>query len=134
MFAGIDRAWSRAERQVPGWRTITLRLPASSGAPLTFVIDRGSGGQPHLRGTLTVKRATGEVTSWEPFEAQSPGRRLRSIARFLHTGEVLGIAGQTVAGLASLGAAFLVWTGLSLAYRRFFLRSRVKNVQEQEAA
>jgi hypothetical protein len=28
--------------------------------------------------------------------------------------------GQTVAGLASLGGAFLVYTGLSLAWRRFY--------------
>jgi len=39
--------------------------------------------------------------------------------RFAHTGEVLGLPGQTVAGLVSLGAAVLVWTGLALAWRRF---------------
>ena len=38
--------------------------------------------------------------------------------RWLHTGEALGVVGQTIAGLASLGAAVLVWTGLSLALRR----------------
>jgi uncharacterized iron-regulated membrane protein len=44
---------------------------------------------------------------------------MRSILRFAHTGEVLGIPGQTLAGIVSLGAAFLVWTGLSLSLRRF---------------
>jgi hypothetical protein len=39
--------------------------------------------------------------------------------RFAHTGEVAGIVGQTVAGLASAGGALLVWTGLALAWRRF---------------
>jgi len=43
--------------------------------------------------------------------------------RFGHTGEVFGLAGQTVAGLASLGALVLGYTGLSLAIRR--LRARV---------
>ncbi len=37
-------------------------------------------------------------------------------------GEALGIAGQTVAGLGSAGAALLVFTGLSLSWRRFFGR------------
>jgi threonine/homoserine/homoserine lactone efflux protein len=38
--------------------------------------------------------------------------------RFGHTGEAGGVIGETVAAVASLGAAFLVWTGLSLALRR----------------
>jgi len=38
--------------------------------------------------------------------------------RFAHTGEVLGLAGQTVAGVASAGAVVLVWTGMALALRR----------------
>jgi hypothetical protein len=41
------------------------------------------------------------------------------LLRFAHTGEVAGIVGQTVAGLVSAGGAFLVWTGLALAFRRF---------------
>jgi hypothetical protein len=38
--------------------------------------------------------------------------------RFAHTGEVYGIAGQTIAGGVSGGAVVLVWTGLALALRR----------------
>jgi uncharacterized iron-regulated membrane protein len=55
---------------------------------------------------------------WEPFAAQSAGRRLRSWTRFTHTGEYYGLAGQTVAGIVSAGAVVLVVTGLSLALRR----------------
>ena len=54
-----------------------------------------------------------------PFTDQSPGVQARRWVRFLHTGEALGLAGQTLAGLASAAAALLVWTGLSLALRRF---------------
>jgi uncharacterized iron-regulated membrane protein len=133
-FAGLNESWRRAEAQAAGWQAITLRAPASPEAPLVFSIDRGTGGQPQLRGTLTVNRASGE-TRWEPFEALSTGRRIRSYARFLHTGEVLGLAGQTVAGIASFGAVFLVWTGLSLAYRRFFVRvTRSEDRRERTAA
>jgi uncharacterized iron-regulated membrane protein len=117
---GLDALWARAEAQVPGWRSITLRLPASPDAPAVFAIDAGNGGQPQLRSTLTLERSTGRVVSWEPFDGQTPGRRLRSWTRFTHTGEYYGLIGQTVAGLVSLGAVILVYTGLALAFRRFF--------------
>jgi uncharacterized iron-regulated membrane protein len=38
--------------------------------------------------------------------------------RFAHTGEIYGLLGQTVAGLVSLGAVVLVYTGMALALRR----------------
>ncbi len=114
----LDEMWARAERQVPNWRSVSLRMPNSPDAPLTFTIDEGDGGQPHKRSQLTLDRKTGEVARWEPFSSYTAGRKLRSFLRFAHTGEVAGVVGQTVAGLASLGGAFLVWTGISLALRR----------------
>jgi uncharacterized iron-regulated membrane protein len=117
-FDGLDALLARAERQVEGWRSISLQPPAKPDAPAAFTIDRGDGGQPQKRAQLTLDRATGEVVRWEPFQSYTPGRRLRSYLRFAHTGEVLGLFGQTVAGLASLGGAALVYTGLALALRR----------------
>ena len=114
----LDAAWTRAEAQRADWRAITLRVPPSAAAPLAFTIDEGGPGQPQYRGTLTVDRATGAAT-WEGFDQLSRGRRLRSILRFAHTGEVLGVAGQAIAGAASLGGAFLVYTGVALSFRRF---------------
>ena len=38
--------------------------------------------------------------------------------RFLHTGESLGVLGQLVAALASLGGAVLAVTGIALSLRR----------------
>ena len=116
---GLGALMSRAERQVEGWRSITMQVPSKPEAPVAFSIDRGDGGQPHLRGQLALDRATGEVVRWEPASNNTAGRRLRSWLRFAHTGEVYGLVGQTIAGLASLGGAFLVFTGLSLAWRRF---------------
>jgi uncharacterized iron-regulated membrane protein len=117
-LAGLDPLQARAERQVSGWRSITLTIPEAADAPVSFNIDRGNGGQPHKRATLALVRGTGEVDKWEPFAATSTGRKLRGILRFAHTGEVLGLVGQTLAGLVSLGAAVLVWTGLALSSRR----------------
>jgi uncharacterized iron-regulated membrane protein len=117
--AGLDALWQRAEAQVEGWRTISLRLPAAAGAPAVFTIDTGDGGQPHRRSTLTLDAKSGEITRYETFADLTLGRRIRNTMRFAHTGEVLGIPGQTVAGIVSAGGAVLVWTGLALAWRRF---------------
>ena len=115
----MNALWARAEQQVEGWRTINVRVPESDRVPVVFAIDKGDGGQPQHRSTLTLDRATGDVVTYESFESQSLGRRLRSISRFAHTGEVLGIPGQTIAGLATAGRVVLVWTGLALAWRRW---------------
>ena len=117
-LGGLDALLARAEGQVEGWRTVTLQLPQRPDAPVTFAIDRGNGGQPQLRSQLTLDRATGEVVRWEQYSNNTPGRRMRSWLRFAHTGEVYGLAGQTVAALASAGGALLVYTGLALALRR----------------
>lgn len=117
---GVDELWARAERQVDGWKSISMRLPAATAAPVTFTIDQGDGGQPQKRSTLTLDASTGEVVRWEAFSNLTAGRRLRSYLRFAHTGEVLGLFGQTVAGLVSAGGSMLVWTGIALALRRFW--------------
>ena len=67
---------------------------------------------------MTLDRYTGHVEQWQPFDSQSTGRQARSWIRFLHTVEALGIIGQTIAGLVSLTSLIMVWTGLTLAYRR----------------
>ncbi|HEX4947055.1 MAG TPA: PepSY-associated TM helix domain-containing protein [Blastocatellia bacterium] len=118
-LAGLNAPWTRAEQHAPGWKTLSLRLPATADAPLVFTIDHGTGGEPQKRATLTLDRKTGDVMKWEPFSSFTTGRQLRTFLRFAHTGEVGGIVGQTIAGIVSLGGAVLVWTGLALAWRRF---------------
>ena len=113
-----EQLFARAAAQ-DEWRTLTLALPAASTA--RFTIDQGNGGQPQRRHTLTLDATTGEVQSWAPFSSQAPGQRLRSWIRFLHTGEALGLAGQTVAALVSATSVVMVWTGLALAWRRLIV-------------
>jgi len=115
---GLSPLLAQAKLREPDWRTINLRLPSAPGAQVVFAIDRGDGGQPHLRSTLTLTRA-GDVVSYESFDTLTTGRRIRNVMRFAHTGEVLGLAGQSVAGLVSAGGVVLVWTGIALALRRF---------------
>lgn len=110
---------ARAKQQVPGWVAITLRLPQRPGAPIVAIVQKPPAWHPTPRSQLTLDASTAAVVSWEPFAAQKLGRRLRSWVRPLHTGEAGGLAGQALVGLASTGGAFLVYTGIALAWRRF---------------
>ncbi|HEV2847016.1 MAG TPA: PepSY-associated TM helix domain-containing protein [Thermoanaerobaculia bacterium] len=129
---GLDELWARAERQVPGWKTLSLRLPEDAGDPVTFTINQGGRGRVDLRAQLALDRQSGEVERWEPYASQSLGRKLRSWARWVHTGEAGGVLGQTLAGLASAGGAVLVWTGAALAWRRFVPKRRRRTVPEAD--
>lgn len=131
----IDGLLATASAKMPGWKSITFTLPREGAKTVAFSLDRGTGGQPQERATLTLDRSTGGESKWEPFAAQTPGRQLRSILRFAHTGEVLGLTGQTIAGLVSLGSLFLAWTGIALALRRYASwRTRRVRVRQEEVA
>jgi uncharacterized iron-regulated membrane protein len=131
-LAGLNQLWQRASTQVPEWRTMTLRVPAESDAPVAFVIDGGYAGQPQKRTTLTLDRS-GAVQTAETFDELTLGRRVRTWLRFVHTGEYYGLPGQTIAGVASLGAVVLVYTGVALALRRL-LAWRARNARQQQMA
>lgn len=118
-MTGLDILWLRAKQHSNDWRTISFRLPKAGDANVAFSIDAGYGGQPQKRATLTLERQTGNIAKLEQFSQGTAGRRWRTILRFAHTGEVLGLAGQTIAGIASFGACFLVYTGLALSWRRY---------------
>ncbi len=129
----IDARWAAAERQVPGWHSIALRMPASADAPLEFTIEEGTGGQPQYRSTLTLDAPTGAVRSWARFRDRSLGGRLRTYLRFSHTGEAGGFIGQTIVGIASAAACLLIWTGVSLAWRRFAARGSSARLEAAES-
>jgi uncharacterized iron-regulated membrane protein len=116
----LNEAFALAEQGSPGWKTISLRIPASDKAPMNFTVDRGNGARPDLRETLTI--ANGAIEKRETYESYNVPRKIRLWVRWLHTGEAGGFAGQTLAGVASGAGALLVWTGFALAWRRFFKR------------
>jgi uncharacterized iron-regulated membrane protein len=113
----LNEIWNRAENYT-GWKSISLRLPVSKDAAV-FTIDEGKYWNIFARSTLTIDPKNAEVAKWESYGEQNSARQLRSWFRFTHTGETGGIVGQFVGFLACIGGAFLVWTGFSLAWRRF---------------
>ena len=104
-----------------GWNRVNLTLPKPGDETVRIEIDRGNGAQAHLRHSVVMGRQSGEVVDVVDFASTPKAQQLRGIARFLHTGEVLGFWGQTVAGLASLASLFLVWTGFALSWRRLIV-------------
>src|SRR5262245_50487205 len=118
--AQIDRAWMRAESLMPTWSVMTVRLSTQGSGPLPFTITDGRSWNAFARSQLTVDAASGEVRQWQPYDNFSLGQKARGWFRFAHTGELAGLGGQIVAGVACVGGVMLVWTGLSLALRRLF--------------
>jgi len=104
-----------AAKQVPGWQSITIRIPSGRG-PLSATADQGNG-RPDLRTQFIFDPKTGDVRQ-ENFSSYNSGRRLRTWARFSHTGEAGGLVGITIAAIAATGAPFLVFTGITLSIKR----------------
>lgn len=129
---GLDTLLATAQRESPDWQQITLRLGGGRGPrggdaetrnegpqPVTAVVKTPGTWPRTASTTLLLNPFTAEVLQQETFDDLSPARRFRSWTRFLHTGEALGWGGQFVAGIASLGGCFLVYTGFALTWRRF---------------
>lgn len=133
--ASVDTAgWNRALELAKGtnstWRSIQFQFPQGKEAVLTLF--DGHRGRPDLKQTVTVDLASGELRKVEKFEDQSRGRRWRQWVRWLHTGEAGDWAGQALAGLSAGSAVLLVWTGLALAWRRFFKKKPVPGASSGE--
>lgn len=132
----LDTLWPVAESRTPGPKSVSLRLPIERNSAV-FTIDEGIYWNIFGRSTLTVDASTAAVTKWEPYGERNAAQQLRSWFRFTHTGEIGGIVGQIIGFFACVGGAFLVWTGFSLAFRRFGKwmqkRSDEENLEPGEA-
>jgi len=113
----VAHQWKLGKEEAARERQASVVMPRSAGATLAVMVSTG-GATPGSRSRLTVDATSGSVIRWQPPVVGSLFQRVRSWVRFAHTGEQWGVAGQALAGLACLGSALLVWTGLSLALRR----------------
>ena len=83
-----------------------------------FYIDSALGNNYAAAYALYLNNQSGKVIRIEKSTDWSKGNQARGTVRFIHTGEYFGVIGQTIAGLASLAACFLVYTGFTLSWRR----------------
>ncbi|PTX92681.1 PepSY-associated TM helix domain-containing protein [Opitutus sp. ER46] len=103
------------------------RGPGATGAVVITLKEAGTWPRTATT-TLSLDPYTGSALHREGFADQELARQVRTWTRFLHTGEALGWLGQLIAGLASLGAVVLVYTGFALSWRRFFSRKVTPSV------
>jgi len=118
--ATLQQLFDTAATRVPDWQRITLPL-SSRGPRVDVAVELRSEERRPPRRTVVLDPADGSVLEVQGSSAAAPasaGQKARTWFRFAHTGEQYGIIGQTIAGLASLAACLLVYTGLALAWRR----------------
>lgn len=120
----IDVLATATQQTLPHWQTLTLRFPAAgSKQPASIAVRERATWPRTALTTLQFDPFTGQLLRRDGYAELNAARQVRAWTRYLHTGEALGPAAQFLAGLACLGACFLVYTGLALSWRRLFLRS-----------
>ena len=132
-YRSIDELVQIAKQQTPAWKSISVTVPQPQDRMLNLSIDKSIGGQPEQAFQLVINRQSGNIEAAKRFSDNNTGRKLRAWARFLHTGEELGLIGQIVAAIACFGAIMLVWTGISMALRRAMARFELKGDELQKS-
>ena len=117
-----------ASAERPDWKRATLVLPEAEAGYVAVTLDAGNGVQTSKQAALVLDRASGEVATVRDTTPTSRGAALRRWFRFVHTGQVYGLLGQTIAGVASAAAAVLVYTGMALGIRRLGRMARRRRV------
>lgn len=106
------------EPQLDRWYKITVTPAANQRSPAQLVIAYTKAIQATQQETWQINPYTGAVISKTGWSDLSTQAQAGQVVRRLHTGELYGIAGQTIAGIVSLIACIMVWTGIALAWRR----------------
>jgi len=99
------------------WHSMWLEFGREVGNT-RFYIDLSLGNNYDMAYALYLDNDTAEVVRVKRGSDWSKGDQAWGVVRFLHTGEYFGLIGQTIAGLSSLAACFLVYTGFTLSWRR----------------
>lgn len=112
----IAQQHSNLHSQRP-WYSMWMEVGETAGE-VRFFIDATIGLHPEHAYSLYLDADTGDVVKAKTQADWSKGDRAWDVARYLHTGEYFGLPGQTIAGLASLAACILVFTGFFLSWKR----------------
>lgn len=131
---GLDAQLALIAKQAPDWESMRVMRPTNANPTTRVRIVQGEGLLPYRVASLVIDGETGAVKNWRRYQDGNPVQKARSWGRWLHTGEALGVVGQTVAGLVSAGGVLLVWTGLALSWRRYTAYRLLRRKAEGEPA
>ena len=100
------------------WQKITLNPASNASSPVRISISLTNAIQPTAQENWMLNPYSGEILARQSWKDLTLEAKVGQFIRRGHTGELWGIAGQSIAGLVSLFACILVWTGIALAWRR----------------
>lgn len=89
---------------------------ATSAAEIRIGLEKSLSPTKDL--SLSINPYTGEIVKRLGWEQMTTQAKANQVMRRLHTGEFYGVIGQTIAGIVSLFACIMVYTGIALAWRR----------------
>jgi uncharacterized iron-regulated membrane protein len=82
---------------------LRIAMPDHEDRTITVSIDFLDNDRPDQTVEMVVDRRTGAILKSNTFSSHSLGSKLRLFTRSIHTGSAGGLAGQTAAGITSLG-------------------------------
>ena len=78
-YSGLGAHFAMVQRQVVGWKTVALRMPASPGGALNFTVDSGNGARPDLRSQITIDPKSGSIEKTEMLQLLQRGTKNSSL-------------------------------------------------------
>lgn len=118
----LDEVLRCATQKITDWVALKIRMPSGVGDDILVVVTEKDPNHPSPRSTVKINGQSYQLSSFQSYKDTSKGRLWRVWARYIHTGEAFGMMGKIIAFMACLGSLVLVWTGFSLAFRRFFVK------------
>lgn len=121
----LDAFVTKARAALPDAEELTFAI-TKPNEPLQVSARLRDTTKPASLASLAFDPYSGELLHVARFENQALATRIRGWLRFLHTGEALGLGGQVVAAVASMGGVVLAYTGIALSLRRLMAYRRRK--------
>ena len=122
----LDALVALVQAEAGAGRRVSVTLPDREASLVRIGVDHGNGAQRDRIDYFDVSRDGRTILPVDSSAGRSPALEARVYLRFLHTGEIYGLTGQTIAGLASLFAMLLVYTGFCLGLARLWRMLRAR--------
>jgi len=125
----LDELAAAARKAFPDGAIGYLLYTPRTDRPLAIRMRVPDDPHPNGRSTVWLDPRDGKVLAAQRWNQLDPGARINSVLYPLHTGELGGVAGETIVALLGLGLGVLGISGLWLWWRRRTLKAQTKKAQ-----